>query len=271
MIQIDLAGKTALITGGTLGIGRGTAMQLSLAGARVYVTCKWGSADLDELKREFEHAGVTAPTVIEADVSQDEDTERLMAQISEQDDAVDIFVSNVGFAPQINNLEDYVKRSFLKTVEYSSWPLIAYTQSIYKTFGSMPASVIGISSDGPDHYYRGYDFVSAAKALLEHFSRYLAVHLLPHGGRCNIIRFGTVKTPSFDAIFGEDYFEFAKAEGVGEHLSVTPEQCGKVVLALCSGLMEPLNGQIVTVDYGLPFQDNLMMRYLRFKQAKDNH
>jgi hypothetical protein len=35
--------------------------------------------------------------------------------------------------------------------------------------------------------------------------------------------------------------------------------------------MEPVNGQIVTVDYGLPFQDNLMMRYLRFKQAKDNH
>ncbi len=270
MIQVDLAGKTALITGGTLGIGRATAMQLALAGANVYVTCKWGSADIDELNREFENAGVPSPTVFEADVSQDDDTKRLMEQIHAREDRIDIFVSNVGFAPQINELEDYVKRSFLKTIEYSSWPLIAYTQSIHKTFGTMPTNVIGISSDGPDHYYRGYDFVSAAKALLEHFSRYLAVHLLPHGGRCNIVRFGTVKTPSFDAIFGEDYFEFVKAEGVGEHLNISPEQCGKAVLALCSGLLEPVNGQIITVDYGLPFQDNLMMRYLRSKQNKNN-
>ena len=48
----------------------------------------------DMLKQEFEHAGATAPTVIEADVSQDEDTERLMTQISERDNAVDIFISN---------------------------------------------------------------------------------------------------------------------------------------------------------------------------------
>lgn len=269
MVTIDLTGQTALITGGTLGIGRATAFELARAGAKVYVTCKWGTADLDDLKREFAESRVSPPVVIEADVSVDKDTDNLLNEISEQDDKIDIFVSNVGFAPLVRDLDDYVKRSFLKTIEYSSWPLIEYTKRIFDTFGRMPARVIGISSDGPDHYYRGYDYVSAAKALLEHFARYLSVHLLPHGSRCNILRFGTVRTPSFEAIFGEEYFEFAEKEGITGQLILSPEDCGKAVLALCSGLVDAVSGQTITVDYGLPFQDNLMMRYLRMKE-KDN-
>ena len=43
---------------------------------------------------------------------------------------------------------------------------------------------------------------------------------------------------------------------------LTPEECGKAVLALCSGLLDAVNGQIISVDYGLPFRDNAMGRYL---------
>ncbi|MBT3275960.1 MAG: SDR family oxidoreductase [Spirochaetales bacterium] len=266
MITIDLAGKSVLITGGTQGIGKASALELALSGAQVFVTCKWGSVDPDDLRREFEEAGAAGPIIIEADVSRDDDTDSLLGVISEKSDSLDIFISNVGFAPQINELDDYVKRSFFKTLEYSSWPLIEYTKKIKQVFGKYPKKVIGISSDGPDHFYRGYDFVSASKALLEHFSKYLAIHLQPDGGSCNILRFGTVKTPSFSAIFGEEFFEFARNEGIPENLFLTAEQCGKSVLALCSGLLEPLNGQIITVDHGLPFQDNLMMRYIRSKE-----
>ena len=266
MVTLDLSGRNALITGGTQGIGKASALELARAGASVFLTYKWGSADEDELIAEFEAAGASVPTLIEADVSRDEDTDGLLAALSDEAKSVDIFISNVGFAPQINKLEDYVKRSFFKTLEYSSWPLIEYTKKIKQVFGNYPQKVIGISSDGPDHYYRGYDFVSASKALLEHFSRYLAAHLLPLGCSCNVIRFGTVRTPSFNAIFGEEFFEFARKEGFSEDLFLSPEQCGKSVLALCSGLLDAVNGQIITVDHGLPFQDNLMMRYLRSKE-----
>jgi NAD(P)-dependent dehydrogenase (short-subunit alcohol dehydrogenase family) len=268
MFHIDLSGQTAVITGGTLGIGRASAFELSKAGATVYVTCKWGSADIDSLNDEFASAGASPPVVIEADVSVDEDTDNLLEQIIKKEDRIDIFISNVGFAPLVKDLDDYVKRSFLKTIEYSSWPIIEYTKRIFSKFGTMPGRVIGISSDGPDHYYKGYDYVSAAKALLEHFARYLSVHLLPYGSKCNVLRFGTVKTPSFDAIFGDDYFQFAKNEGISEQHILSPEDCGKAVLALCSGLLDAVSGQTITVDYGLPFQDNLMMRYLRMKDKE---
>ena len=270
MIKIDLSNHNVLITGGTQGIGRATALKFAQAGAKVFITCKWGSADLDELTSEFQSKNAEPPTVIEADVSYDKDTDSLFKEIANSVSSIDIFISNVGFAPQIKTLEDYSKRSFLKTVEYSSWPIIAYTVKIMETFGSYPSNVVGISSDGPDHYYYGYDYVSAAKALLEHFSRYLSVHILPHGSRCNVLRFGTVKTQSFKAIFGDEFFDFAEKEGLSRDLFLTPDECGNSVLALCSGLLSAVNGQVITVDYGLPFQDNLMMRYLRSKESVIN-
>ena len=54
-----------------------------------------------------------------------------------------------------------------------------------------------------------------------------------------------------------------------KEIVLEPEDCGKAVLALCSGLFDAVNGQIITVDYGLPFQDNLMMRYLRMKDTEN--
>ena len=63
---------------------------------------------------------------------------------------------------------------------------------------------------------------------------------------------------------------FAEKEGVTGELVLEPEECGKAVLAVCSGLLDAVNGQTITVDYGLPFQDNLMMRYLRMKDTKNN-
>ena len=112
--------------------------------------------------------------------------------------------------------------------------------------------------------------MAASKALLEFFTRYLAVHLAEEGCRVNTVRFGTVRTPSFGAIFGDEYFQWLKeVKGLDESGILTPEDCSKVVLALCSGLMNALNGQIIEADLGLPFRDNSMMDYIRTKKSQD--
>ncbi len=194
MEKIDLANKSALITGSTKGIGLASALKLAKAGAQLYLTHRWGSADLGDIYQLFEKAGALKPHIIEADVSKDEDTNRLLKSIAEREEKIDIFVSNAGIAQLTMNLEEYKKRSFFKTLEYSTWPLVEYTKRIKSIFGTFPSYIIGISSLGPDQFYTGYDFVAASKALLEIFAKYLSVHLFEKGSRVNVIRFGPVRT-----------------------------------------------------------------------------
>ena len=262
MFTIDLQGQNVLITGGTKGIGLAAARYFAQAGAQVYLTYKWGSADLETTKDEFnKELNVLLPIFIRADVSREEDTSEVMSQIAQHCPYLDIFISNVGFALKTDNLDDYKKRSLYKTLDYSSWPMIDYCQKAKKQFGKYPRYVLGVSSNGPEHYYPGYDFVAASKAMLEFFGRYLAVHLQKEGSCVNVVRFGTVQTESFELIFGKKFFDFAQQNGVKPELQLLPEQCGRVLFALCSGLFDAMNGQLIQVDHGLPFQDNLMNRF----------
>ncbi|MCK5268048.1 MAG: SDR family oxidoreductase [Spirochaetes bacterium] len=265
MIKIDMSGKSVLITGGTKGIGLSAALKFGEAGANTYLTYKWGSDDFSPLYEAFKKVKAPKPSLIQADVSVDEDTDALLEKIKETEDKIDYFISNVGFAQRTMSLDDYKKRSLYKTLDYSTWPLIEYTRKIKGTFGSYPGHVIGVSSDGPDHFYQGYDFVAGSKALMEFFAKYLSIHLFEEGSRVNVIRFGPVKTESFSLIFGEDFFKFLKDNGIPENMIVQVEDCGNSIFAVCSGLMDALNGQIITVDKGMTYRDNVMMRYIQSK------
>jgi NAD(P)-dependent dehydrogenase (short-subunit alcohol dehydrogenase family) len=266
MITIDLSDKSALITGGTKGIGLAIALELARAGARVYLTYRWGTADTAALYKAFEAINAHKPVLLEADVSSDQDTDALMTRIAAVEKKIDIFISNASTALLTDSLEAYKKKSLFKTLEFSSWPMIEYSKKINAQFGAYPGYIIGISSDGPDHFYQGYDFVAASKALLEVFSRYLSVHLSNLGTRVNVVRFGTVRTDSFDAVFGDDFFDYIKTHGITGDMLLKLSDCGKTVAALCSGLLDAVNGQVITADNGLAFRSNIMMNYLHSKQ-----
>ncbi len=270
MYKIDLSGKTALITGGTRGIGLGCAKALGQAGATCVLTYKWGSADLDELRREFEALGAPEPLFEMADVSRSEDTQALMERIKSAGHGVDIFISNVAFAARTPELSSYKKRSLFKSLEYSAWPLVEYVEVAGRVFGEYPEHVVAISSDGMDRSYPGYDFVAASKSVLEVFARYLGSHLGEHGTKVNAIRFGMVATESFEAMFGADVWEFFAEEGIEKEDLISPEECGRAVLALCSGLLDGMQSEVVTVDRAMAFEDNMMRRFEMWKRLRDD-
>jgi NAD(P)-dependent dehydrogenase (short-subunit alcohol dehydrogenase family) len=255
--QNDLAGKAAVVTGGTKGIGLATGLALGRRGARVYATYKWGSADLEAVRRAF--ADVKAPEVVlvEADAAQDEDTERLLGLVRERHDRVEVFVSNVSFAQVGGDLEKLTRRALSTSLRYSAWPMVSHLQKIHELFGRWPRYVIGMSCDGPDTYYPGYDFVAASKAVMEVLCRYIATHLLDEDVRINILRSRPVSTDSLVATFGAEFEPFLR-KYYGDDYLIEAEEVADAVVALTSGLMDAVSGEVILLDRGTAFCDNLM-------------
>lgn len=253
----DLTDKAAIVTGGTTGIGLATGLALARRGAHVYLTHRWGSSDEDEIRRRFADAGALEPVIVCADVSSDEDTRSLMERIRQDHDRVEVFVSNVSFAHVSRDLDDLSLSALTRSLDYSAWPFVAYLQEIRRTFGTYPRYAIGMSSLGPDYFLPGYDFVAAAKTVMETFCRYLTADLLGEDIRINVLRAWFVETQSLLATFGPDFAPFCR-EYHGPDFFLQPDDVANAVETLCGGRMDGVKGQVLSLDRGFDFCDNVV-------------
>ena len=250
----EFTGKAVLITGGTRGIGLACGLAFARQGARVILTHRWGSADEDALRAQFAALGAPEPMIVEADVSRDEDTTALLARIKAEHDRVDVFISNVCVVMRGDGPLQHSRRALYKSLEYSSWPFVGYLHAIHRAFGSYPRYAIAMSSDGPDTHYPAYDYVAVAKAVLETFVRYMSTHLQAEGCKVNALRSRQVMTESYAAMFGADQVELGRRFA---EFACTPEEIADTTLALCSGMFDAMSGQVVTLDRGAAFVDNI--------------
>lgn len=249
MIPTKIDGRAVLVTGGTRGLGKAIAMEFARAGAEVFVTHRWGSVDEDELAAEFTAADLTPPVVIEADASDPEATTALMKEIHSRNGELHAVISNVSFAKVVDDVSALKKSSLDLSMGYSAWPVVDLVQKANAEFGRYPRYVIAMSSDGVDICHEGYDLVGASKAAMEALCRYLAVRLKPHGTRVNIVRAGYVDTPSIRSTFGDELIGMV-TERMG-NVFVDPRRSGQACVALASGLLDGVTGQIIMVDEGV--------------------
>lgn len=256
----DFRGRTILVTGGTKGIGRAVGLSFAARGGQCVLTHKWGSADQDDLLRAYADCGAPAPLIVQSDVSSDEDRVRLFDTLETQAAPPDVIVSNVSFSFVTASLEDYRERSLYKSIEYSAWPFVSYTREAIARFGRPPKYAVGISSPGPDFFHTGYDFAASAKAVMEAFCRYLTARLAEHDTRFNVVRPAGVFTDSLDSTFGDDFKTFALKLSGAEHY-LKGEDVGNVVVALCSGWLDGIGGQVIDIDRGTHFFDGAMRLY----------
>ena len=263
----DLQGKAVLITGGTMGIGLETGIAFARQGAHCTLTCKWNTAKPEEVFARFRDEDLPAPDIIEADVGQSEDTHALLQQLRQRHDHIEVFISNVSVGEVVQDLAGYKLRSLQKTIEYSAWPMVEYPKKIKEVFGRYPRYIVGLSSGGPDHFYKNYDFIGASKAVMETLCRYMNYRLFDEDVRINVVRSRLVRTESLRATFGPDFEQFAERFNMKRQF-IPSEEVANAILALCSGLMDGVSGQVLMIDRGTTFFDNLMRLYNERNELK---
>ncbi len=258
-----LAGKVALVTGGTRGIGLATALALAAQGAACVLTYAWGSADEDAIRERFREIAAPEPLLLQADVGLGGDTVTLIDLLRAKFERIDILISNASVALVVKDLSDYTERGFLKSMRSGAWPTFDYLTRIKAVFGRMPGHVVIMSSDGPDRYTPQYDFVAASKAVVETLTRYLAYRLRDDGVRINVLRSRAIRTASFEDTFGNEFYSFLENH-VPPEWFMSPEEVADAALALCSGMLDGMSGQVIMVDKGNTFSDGISYLYKRY-------
>ena len=242
-----LAGRVALVTGASRGIGRAIARRLAAAGCDVVVNYFNSHDQAESICREIRAAGRRALPV-QANVASAEAVGELFDAVRAEFDRIDILVSNAASGVLRPALEMGVKhwRWCLETNALATSLLATHAVPM------MPAGgrIVAISSLGAARALPGYAFIGASKAALEALVRSLAAELGGRGIRVNTVSTGVVDTDALRAFPDREGLLAAFAARAPAGRVLTPEDVAGAVYLLCLPEAEMITGQTVVVDGG---------------------
>src|SRR5690242_8888212 len=187
-----LAGKVAIVTGASKGIGAAIAKKLAAEGAAVVVNYSSSKAGADKVVEEITAKGGKA-VAVQANVAQASEIDRLFAQTKKTFRKVDILVNNAGiyeFLP----LEKLTEEHFHKQFNLNVLGLLLASQAAARQFEGQGGSIINISSVVSTLAVPGGAVYSGTKGAVDAITRSLAAELAPRKIRVNAIRPGMVET-----------------------------------------------------------------------------
>jgi 3-oxoacyl-[acyl-carrier protein] reductase len=234
-----LKGKTALVTGGSRGIGRAIALELARAGANVVVGYRSGAEEAQTIAQE---AGGRA---VEADVSDPEQAKRLVDEAGD----LDILVNNAGVTRDglLARMPDADWRDVLETnLSSVFYTCRAVTRGMMK---KRAGSIVNVSSIVGVHGNSGQTNYGASKAGIIGFTKSLARELGSRGVRANVVAPGYVNTRLTD-VLPEEAKEAMLANTPLGRLG-DPEDVAGAVRFLCSDEAAFITGEVLLVDGGL--------------------
>lgn len=187
-----LAGKVAVVTGASKGIGAGIAKHLAAGGAAVVVNYSSSRTDGDKVVAAITANGGKA-IAVQANLSQQSDIERLFAEAKKAFGRLDILVNNAGIY-ESSPLENVTEEHFHKQFNLNVLGLILATQAATKLFDAAGGSIINISSVASTLGFPTYAVYSGTKGAVDAITRSLAKELGPRGIRVNAINPGMIET-----------------------------------------------------------------------------
>jgi 3-oxoacyl-[acyl-carrier protein] reductase len=187
-----LAGKVAMVTGASKGIGAAIALDLAAAGAAVVVNYSSSQEGADRVVAQIVKQGGRA-IAVQANLSKQADVQRLFAETKQQFDRLDVLVNNAGIY-DFQPLENITAEHFHKQFDLNVLGLLFATQEAAKLFGKEGGSVINISSVAATSAVPGGSVYAATKGAVNSLTRSLASELGARKIRVNAINPGMVET-----------------------------------------------------------------------------
>ncbi len=192
-----LAGKVAVVTGASKGIGAAIARHLADEGAAVVVNYSSSKEGAERVVTDITRKGGRA-VAVQANVAKQPDVRRLFSEAKKAFGRLDVLVNNAGiyeFAP----LEAITAEHFHKLFDLNVLGLLLTTQEAAKHFGPDGGSVVNISSVVSTSAFPSASVYSATKAAVDALTRSLAKELGPRKIRVNSINPGMVETEGVHA------------------------------------------------------------------------
>jgi 3-oxoacyl-[acyl-carrier protein] reductase len=192
-----LAGKVAIVTGASKGIGASIAKHLAEAGAAVVVNYASSKAEAERVVAEITGQGGRA-VAVQANVARPADITRLFAEAKAAFGRLDILVNNAGiyeFAP----IEEVTEENFHRQFDLNVLGLLLATKEAVKHFDATGGSIVNISSIASTATPPSASVYSATKAAVDAITRSLAKELGPRNIRVNAINPGMVETEGWHA------------------------------------------------------------------------
>jgi len=235
--------RSALVTGGTRGIGKAIALRLASEGvSRIALGYLRNDTAAEQAADEVRAAGAE-PILVRGNVS----SERVMAE----------FASHGPYAAVVHNAATGVIKPALETEDkHWDWTLNANARSLLSLARACApdmesgSSIVAISSLGAQRVLENYVLVGTSKAALESVVRYLAVELAPRGIRVNAVSAGVVETEALDHFPNREQMLHAAHTRTPAGRLVEPDDLAAAVAYLCSPDAEMVRGHTLIVDGG---------------------
>lgn len=245
---MHLTGKTAIVTGGSRGIGRAIALCLAEEGAKVAVIYAGNTAAAEETLQAITEKGGQVIS-IQCDVANEDAVNAMVKQVKEQFGSVDILVNNAGIT----------RDGLLMRMKTADWQAVLDT-NLTGTFFCTKAvtkimmkqrsgaivnltSVVGLTGNAGQANY------AAAKSGIIGFTKSVAKELASRGIRANAVAPGCIDTDMTAVLSDAVKEEMIKTIPLGR--VAQPEEVAKAVLFLVSDCASYITGQVLNVDGGM--------------------
>ena len=245
----SLAGRTALVTGSSRGIGKAIALALGALGADVAINYVTREKDAQGVVEALTTMGRRS-FAVRANVSKLDELNGLFDRVGADWGGLDIYVNNAIDVASFGPVLRLKPEPWRHTIDSHVTTFLVGSQRATKLMKDRTGVILALSSLGSRSYVPGYAPIGVGKAAIEALTRYLAMELGPIGIRVNTVSAGPIDTDSLRAFSTFDQMKDASIRLSPARRMGQPDDVADVVGFLCTDGARWITGQTLIVDGG---------------------